>query len=34
MIDLEVSCVNISANNDDNNNNPLDQNFSQILVCG
>ena len=33
MIDVHVSFVNISANNDDNNNNsPLGQNFGQILT--
>ena len=33
MIDVDVSFVNISANNDDDNNNsPLGQNFSQILA--
>ena len=33
MIDVDVSFVNISANNDDNNyNSPLVQNFSQILA--
>ena len=33
MIDVDVSFVNISANNDDNDNNsPLGQNFSQILA--
>ena len=31
MIDVDVSFVNISANND-NNNSPLGQNFGQILV--
>ena len=35
MIDVDVSFVNISANNDDNNNNsPLGQNFSRILAHG
>ena len=35
MIDVDVSFVNISANSDDNNNNsPLGQNFSQILAHG
>ena len=33
MTDVDVSFVNISANNDDNNNNsPLGQNFGQILA--
>ena len=32
MIDVDVSFVNISANNDDNNNSPLGQDFSQILT--
>ena len=33
MIDVDVSFVNISAKNDDNNNNsPLGQNFSQICL--
>ena len=33
MIDVDVSFVNISANNDNNNSNsPLGQNFSQILA--
>ena len=31
MIDADVSFVNISANND-NNNSPLGQNFTQILA--
>ena len=31
MIDVDVSFVDISANNDDNNNNsPLDHNFGKI----
>ena len=36
MIDVDVSFVNISANNDGNNNNsPLGQNFSQNQqLCG
>ena len=33
MLDVYMSFVNISANNDDNNNNsPLGQNISQILA--
>ena len=32
MTDVDVSFVNISANNDDNNNSPLGQNFGQILA--
>ena len=34
MIDVDVSFVNLSANNDDDNNSPLGQNFCQILACG
>ena len=34
MIDVDVSFVNISANNDYNNNSSLGQNFGQILVHG
>ena len=30
MIDVDVSFVNILANNDDNNNSPLGQNFGPI----
>ena len=32
MIDVDVSFVNISASNDENNNSPLGQNSSQILA--
>ena len=33
MIDVDVSFINISANNDDNkNNSPLGQNSGQILA--
>ena len=34
MIDVDVSFVNISANNDNNINSPLGRNFSQILAHG
>ena len=34
MIDVDVSFVNIPANNDDNNNSALGQNFGQISAHG
>ena len=34
MIDIDVSFVNILANNDDNNNSPLGQDFGLILAHG
>ena len=34
MIDVDVSFINISVNNDDNKNSPFGQNFSQISAHG
>ena len=33
MIDVDVSFVNISANNDNNNNSPLGQDFGHNCPC-